>query len=103
MAKNKARRLVIVPEAVEEIDDLHRFFEHIRSGLGDRFLDELGECFHEVLANPGRFQFVNSKAEGVRRGLLKQAPVVFLYRELDHELRILMVRDLRSNWKTEAP
>ncbi|MDX2286082.1 MAG: hypothetical protein NW241_18080 [Bacteroidia bacterium] len=62
-------------------------------------MDELGDCFNDLLANPGRYQFVRSQQEGIRRGLLKRLPVVFLYRETDTELRILMVRDARSDWK----
>lgn len=91
--------MVIVPEALEEIDDLHRFYEEIRPGLGEKFIESLGDSFNDLLINPSRFQFVRTKKEGIRRGLLNRLPVVFLYREANYELRILMVRDTRTDWK----
>ncbi len=62
-------------------------------------MDELGDCFNDLLMNPRRFQFVRTKQECIRRGALNRLPVIFLYLETTTELRILMVRDARSDWK----
>lgn len=99
MASSSAYRLIILPEAVDEIADLHSFYEKINPDLGDRFMDKLGDCFNDILDNPGRFQYVRSYREGIRRGLLDAPPVIFLYRVVNTDVRILTVRDARSDWK----
>lgn len=62
-------------------------------------MENLGNCLTSILENPRLFQFVRSYQEGIRWGFVNVPPVIFLYRVVNTDVRILMVRDARSDWK----
>ena len=65
MASTSPYQLVILPEATEEIVGLYDFYEAASTGLGDRFMDKLGDCLNAITENPARFQYALSKQERV--------------------------------------
>lgn len=98
MANRNEFKLIILPAASDEIYELHLFYEMKRSGFGDEFMDLLGDCLNNILEFPETWQYARTKEEGIRRALLKKHPVVILYKVVEKEIRILAVKDTRSNW-----
>jgi plasmid stabilization system protein ParE len=98
MASAKPYQLIILPEATEEIVDLFDFYEASSTGLGDRFMDKLGDCLNAIEENPSRFQYALTKKERIRRGICTNPSVIVLYWVVKKEIQVLAVRDARSNW-----
>lgn len=98
MTNRKEFKLIILPAASDEIYELHSFYETKRLGFGDEFMDLLGDCLNNILEFPESWQYARTKEEGIRRALLKKHPVVILYKVIDKEIRVLAVKDTRSNW-----
>lgn len=61
-------------------------------------MDNLGDCMSQLLVNPTLWQYAQTRKEGVRRALLKKPSVIVLYLVQKDEVRILAVRDARSDW-----
>lgn len=64
-------RLIVRPEAEADIGDAYAWYESQRSGLGQRFLDELSRCLDHIQSAPKRYQPVRNEA---RRALLRRFP-----------------------------
>ena len=97
MAKSKFQ-LVIAPEAIEDIDELSIFLDKAKAGRGQEFVDQLGDLLLDLSDNPYRFQFARTQKEKVRRALFFRPTIVVLYLVESTEVRILSIKDTRSNW-----
>jgi toxin ParE1/3/4 len=64
-------RLIVRPEAEADIGDAYAWYETQRSGLGQRFIDELSRCLEQIQSAPKRYQPVRAEA---RRALLRRFP-----------------------------
>ncbi|MDH4083253.1 MAG: type II toxin-antitoxin system RelE/ParE family toxin [Nitrospira sp.] len=95
-----ARRLVVQPQADLDIQAAAVWYEDQRSGLGVRFLDELGLVFQRIETNPRQF----SRLEGeVRRALLHHFPYGVYFIEVSEAIIVLAVLHLHRDpdvWKS---
>ena len=86
-------RMRVLLEAEWEVRDAARWYEELRQGLGETFLDEYGEALESIRENPKSFphmETVNAPRE-TRRCLLRQFPYFVVYQVLENELIILAV------------
>lgn len=95
-------RLVLTQEASDDIFDLYEFYKELKPGLGDSFMDSIGDCLAEIEAHPTRWQFAYSQQENIRRALIRVPPVVILYEVEGNSIYAGRVKDARSNWQLQA-
>lgn len=99
MGASDSYQLVITQEASDDIFDLYEFYEEMRAGLGDEFMDAVGSCLLDLEENPFRWQYAYSRRERIRRALIRKPPVVILYEVEDTDIYIGRVKDTRSDWQ----
>jgi plasmid stabilization system protein ParE len=94
--------LLIHPLAEAELEAAARFYESRLAGLGEAFLDEVGECFKRAHHSQesgapcyGRF----------RRLLVRRFPYAVVYEVLPHGVLIVAVAHQRRKpdyWRTRS-
>ena len=82
------RRLIVEPEAEQDISDGYGWYESRRTGLGPEFLQELESSLNRVVENPLSYTEV---IEGVRRSVVRRFPYLIYYRITEQEIRVLAV------------
>jgi plasmid stabilization system protein ParE len=82
------RRLVVRPEAKEDIAKAYGWYWERGENLGRDFLEELGSLFRTIEAYPHAFPKVHGEK---RRALLKRFPWAVFYRLPADEILILAV------------
>ena len=95
-----ARRLVVQPQSDLDIQAAAVWYEDQQSGLGGRFLDELGLLFLRIQENP--LQFPRLEGE-VRRALLHRFPYGVYFLAESEEVKVLAVLHLHRQpdmWKS---
>ncbi|MEM7659413.1 MAG: type II toxin-antitoxin system RelE/ParE family toxin [Bacteroidota bacterium] len=92
-------QVVFTSEATEHIMELVEFYDEKRMGLGDQFVDSLGEVVLGIKDNPRRWQYVEDAASGMRRAIIRRPSVVILYQVVEKKIIIGTIKDARSNWK----
>ena len=70
-------RLVVRPETEADIDEVFRWYEGQRPGLGRRFLSEVETALESLREYPTSYQIIH---EQVRRILLNRFPYALFYR-----------------------
>lgn len=70
-------RIVLEPEAEQDIADAFGWYEVQRPGLGDRFLVSIEQCLEAIARAPTAYRVVELD---VRRALLRTFPYGLLYR-----------------------
>ncbi|MEL6625225.1 MAG: hypothetical protein AAFY70_16725 [Bacteroidota bacterium] len=91
-------KLLISEEAGDEIYDLYEFYEEVSSGLGDRYMDQLGNCLASLQEKPHQWQYANTAQEKNRRAILKSPQVVILYLVKNQDVEVLSEKEARSDW-----
>jgi toxin ParE1/3/4 len=95
-------RLLIRPEAEQDMVDGRDWYESQRQGLGADFLMAIDEMLGAILATP---QLVPAEYRSVRRVRLSHFPYVVYYRVLVDHLEVVAVlhgsRDPRE-WQARA-
>ncbi len=71
-----ARRVVIQPEAEQDIAEARDWYEGRTQGLGRRFVQAIEKCIHMVQGNPRLCEVV---LEDFRRASLERFPYVVFY------------------------
>ena len=71
-------RLVLEPEAEQDLTDALVWYDEHAPGLGSAFLDEVGEVFEAVERAPQHFHFERGD---VRKALVARFPYVVLFVE----------------------
>ncbi|MEM9985593.1 MAG: type II toxin-antitoxin system RelE/ParE family toxin [Bacteroidota bacterium] len=99
MGASNQYQLIITQEASDDIFDLHGFYEEMQIGLGDEFMDAVGNCLLDIEENPYHWQYAYSRHERIRRALIRKPPVVILYEVENTNIYIGRVKDTRSNWQ----
>ncbi len=54
MGASKQYQQIITQGASDDIFDLHVFYEEMQIGLGDEFMDAVGNCLLDIEENPYR-------------------------------------------------
>ncbi len=85
--------LLLEPEAIQEIEDAAGWYEDRRSGLGQRFLDEVAATLDRLVAFPTAGMTVPHVASDVaaRRVPLKRFPYHVIYLDTRETIRVLAV------------
>lgn len=84
------------PAAVAEIRDAADWYAERRSGLGDRFLDEVESVLAFVAERPGSYpSLAEPKEPVVRRALLPGFPYAVVFLTMADETRVLAVAHAR--------
>lgn len=69
-------KLVLLPQALQDLAEAHRWYEGRRVGLGREFLESVQACFDFVCAHPRALATVH---ENYRRAKVRRFPYVVLY------------------------
>ena len=69
-----ADRLIVSPEAAQDIDEAYDWYERRRAGLGEDFLSALDACIQAVCREPEICEKVH---EDYRRGSCGDSPMRF--------------------------
>ena len=98
-----AARLIVSPEAVEDIVEACRWYENRRPGLGEDFLDRIDACIQTIRRMPEVYPIV---FEDYRRGLLRRFPFAVIYDYIGGTVTIYGVfhtsRD-QEKWRQRLP
>lgn len=95
-------RVVFRRAAKDELEEAAAWYEDRRRGLGDEFLNEIGEAVERAANHPERHPLVFGD---VRRTVLRRFPYAVYFRQRDQALVILAVFHGRRNplvWKRRA-
>jgi plasmid stabilization system protein ParE len=68
--------LIIVPEAVKDIDEAYGWYECQRTGLGEEFLNCVDACVQTICRTPEMHVKVH---QDFRRGLVRRFPYAIFY------------------------
>jgi hypothetical protein len=90
------RRVVVLAEAAEDLEEARRFYEHREVGVGDY-------CVTSLLADLERlklFHGIHLRRHGCFRMLASRFPFGIYYLETEQETQVIAVLDLRRhpNW-----
>jgi plasmid stabilization system protein ParE len=68
--------LLIRPAAVADIEDVYRWYERQRVGLGDEFLAAIDAKLQDIAAQPAAYPVIHRQA---RRALVRRFPYAIFY------------------------
>jgi plasmid stabilization system protein ParE len=71
-----AAKLVIAPEAHQDLDDAYAWYEKQRVGLGEQFLVRVDACLQAICRTPRMHAIIH---ENYRRGLVRRFPYAVFY------------------------
>ena len=86
-------RLRVHPDARREFNDAVDYYEHVNTGLGAKFTDEVDAGFARILEHPDAAPLV---APNVRKLVLARFPYTLVYEIRDDFTRILAVGHQRK-------
>lgn len=86
--------VIFLPEAEEDIDQAHTWYEDQRAGLGDEFLDALRTVLERIADNP---QTYATFRRDLRAAPLRRFPYVVYYRHRDEDVLIIAVQHGRRS------
>ena len=95
-------RVVFRRAAKEELEEAAAWYEDRRRGLGEEFLNEIGEAIERAATYPERHPVVFGD---VRRTVLRRFPFAVYFRPRDQTLVVLAIFHGRRNplvWKRRA-
>ncbi len=78
-------KLIIAPEALNDISDSYGWYEQRRVGLGEEFLMCVDACIEQIQRIPGSNQIIHLN---FRRGLVRRFPFAVIY---EYEQNIVTV------------
>lgn len=91
------RRLAILPQAELDVSGAAAWYEDRRTGLGDKFLDELESVLQRVINNPSQFPKIKKQ---IRRALLRRFPYAVYFDVTGETLELIAVLHQRRDSKT---
>ena len=96
------RRFIVRPLAEGDLEDAARWYDDERSGLADRFLNDVDRMFARIREQPLQFPAVLGD---VHRALLRTFPYAVYFFASDEMVVVLAVLHLRRNaqaWSRRA-
>jgi hypothetical protein len=91
-------RLVIKEEALGDMQNAYDYYENLKSGLGERFLEVLEEYFLRIQKSPELYQI---KRLPYREAFIKVFPFVIIYEVIDDSLVIYSIFNTFRNPKAK--
>ena len=79
-------QLLVRPAAAADIEDAHHWYEQQRAGLGDEFLELVGQTLSAIQEHPARYPVIH---RDTRRAFLRRFPYGVFY--LTHADTVLVV------------
>ena len=92
-------KFVVRPAAAADLKRAHEWYEVERGGLGDDFLEEVGQTIVRVAATPEAYAVVS---RDTRRGLVRRFPYGIFFRVLNEVVVIVACYHLSrrpASWK----
>jgi plasmid stabilization system protein ParE len=83
-----AARLILAPEAHQDLADAYAWYEAQRVGLGEDFLACVDACIQAICREPEMHAIV---AEGCRRGLVRRFPYAVFYEHTENTVTVYCV------------
>lgn len=81
-------KLIIAPEAEQDLSDAYAWYEDRRLGLGEEFLSCVDACVHSICRTPELYPVVY---ENYRRVLVRRFPYSVFYEYSDETITIYCV------------
>lgn len=95
--------VVYLPQAQEDVDEAHAWYEQRLAGLGDQFLEALRDVVDQIRAHPELYGVFYQE---VRAAPMRQFPYVVYYRpEVDRIVILALQHGRRSAkvWQGRVP
>ena len=70
-------QLLVRPAAAADIEDAYHWYENQRAGLGDEFLELVGQSLSAIQEHPARYAVIH---RDTRRAFLRRFPYGVFYR-----------------------
>ena len=83
-----ANRVIVLPEAVDDIAEAYDWYEERREGLGGEFLEQVNDCMESLQRHPEMCPFIH---ESYRRAVVRRFPYVILYEHSDDDVTVYAV------------
>ena len=96
-------RLIIAPEAEQDVADAYGWYEDRRVGLGEEFLSSVDACIRAICRAPEMYPVVH---ETYRRALLRRFPYAVFYEHAGETVTIYSVFHTSRNpdkWRQRLP
>jgi len=87
------RRVVVLAEAAQDLDEAREFYDAREVGVGDYCVTSLLADIENLALNHG----IHRQQHGCFRLLASRFPFGIYYLEAEHETRVVAVLDLRRN------
>ena len=97
-----SRPVIVNPEAEADLADAKAYYDRQRSGLGDDFLERVGEVLNSLGETPERHAKVFQE---LRRSLVRRFPYAVFYRVDDDQVTVVAVYHTRRDprgWQGRA-
>lgn len=98
-----AVKLIIAPEAVQDLGKAYAWYEERRLGLGEEFLDCVDACIQAICRMPEMYVVIH---ENYRRGLVRRFPCSVFYEYTNNTVTVYCVfhnsRDPQK-WRERLP
>jgi toxin ParE1/3/4 len=85
--------ILVQIEAWHEIQDAYDWYEEKKEGLGDLFIEEIEECYQNLVENPKRFPYINHLYRRIRTD---RFPYVLMYEIEEDKVIISRVRHIKQ-------
>jgi len=98
-----AVKLVIVPEAEQDLAEAYAWYEQRRTGLGEEFLGCVDACIEVLSRSPRIYAVIH---ENYRRALVRRFPYVIFYEYLDEVVTVYSVFHTArepTKWRERLP
>lgn len=95
------RRVVVRPEARDELFDAQRWYEERAQGLGREFAEAINQIIGRIASDPAKFPCVHGDT---RRAVLARFPYAVSFRDASDRVVVLAVhgRQDPSRWQTRG-
>ena len=95
-------KLILKPDAEDDIDEAARWYEDQRKNIGTEFLNELGEVLNRIKSNPFLFQ---KKYRNVHIAFLRRFPFGIYFAVEQQQVFVIAVLHTSRNpliWKKRS-
>jgi len=98
-----AAKLILAPEAEQDLDEAYAWYERRRIGLGEDLLSRVDACIQTIRRMPTMHRMVHKQ---YRRGLVRQFPYAIFYQYTNKTVTVYAVmhtaRDPKK-WRERLP
>ena len=85
--------LLIQDEAWLDIQKACEWYDEQKAGLGIELLDEIEQCYRNILENPERYPYINQIFRRIRT---ERFPYLIVYKIVDEKIIIMRIRHIKQ-------